>query len=394
MRLCLYRRSKNSQVQIQRAYTGENLSDKTLNDIFLKEFHSLNGAKFVPFAGYKMPINYKKGIINEHLHVREKVGIFDVSHMGQIFIPADDKNLLALEAYIPLDLKKIPFNRCKYSFILNEKGGIIDDIMLSKLDDNNHQSFYIVYNASRKLILDEIFKKICKDYNIVNSRCLIAIQGPNSYPVLSSILNISSTMNFLDINIVEYKQSNLYVSRSGYTGEDGFEISIPNDNSESLVMDILRNENSMLCGLGCRDSLRVEAGLSLYGNEINENITPIQADLSWALNKKRLEDNNLNGANFLLQQLRETKETKKIGLTAINKTMLRNNMTLHNSEKEEIGYITSGCFSPILKKSIGMGYIKNVSSNLDKLYVKVRGDFEQVNVCKIPFVKKKYKKGG
>ena len=369
------------------------MSDKALKNIFLKEFHRENGAKFVPFAGYEMPINYKKGIINEHLHVREKVGIFDVSHMGQILIPANDINLSALETYIPLDLKKIPLNKCHYSFILNQKAGIVDDIMLSKLDDNNQESVYIVYNSSRKKILDKIFSKICKSYNIINNRCLIAIQGPNSYSTLKSILDVSSTMNFLDINIIQYQSSNLYVSRSGYTGEDGFEISIPYKNSESLVKHILRNDNALLCGLGCRDSLRVEAGLSLYGNEINEDITPIQAGLSWALDKKRLEDSNLNGANVLLLQLQTTKETKKIGLTPINKAMLRNNMTLHNSEKEEIGYITSGCFSPILNKSIAMGYIDNVSNKLDKLYVKVRGDFEEVNIDKIPFVKKNYKKG-
>ena len=157
---------------------------------------------------------------------------------------------------------------------------------------------------------------------------------------------------------------------------------------------ILKNENALLCGLGCRDSLRVEAGLSLYGNEINEEITPIQANLSWVLDKKRLEDGNLNGSNILLQQLKATKDTIKIGITPVNKTMLRNNMTLHNSEKKEIGYITSGCFSPVLKKSIGMGYINDVTNKTDKLYVKVRGDFEEVIIDNIPFVKKNYKKGG
>ena len=380
-------------MQIQRAYTGDNLSDKALKNIFLKEFHRENGAKFVPFAGYEMPINYKKGIINEHLHVRKKVGIFDVSHMGQILIPANDINLSVLETYIPLDLKKIPLNKCHYSFILNQKGGIVDDLMLSKLDDNNQESFYIVYNASRKQILDEIFSKICENYNIINNRCLIAIQGPGSYSTLKSIINVSAAMNFLDINVIQYQNTNLYVSRSGYTGEDGFEISIPYEDSESLLKHVLRNDNALLCGLGCRDSLRVEAGLSLYGNEINEDITPIQAGLSWALDKKRLEDSNLNGANVLLQQLQATKDKKKIGLTPINKTMLRNNMTLHNSEKQEIGYITSGCFSPILKKSIGMGYINQTINKLDKIYVKIRDDFEEINIDNIPFVKKNYKKG-
>ena len=157
---------------------------------------------------------------------------------------------------------------------------------------------------------------------------------------------------------------------------------------------ILKNENTLLCGLGCRDSLRVEAGLSLYGNEINEDITPIQANLSWALDKNRLEDDNLNGSSILLSQLQETKKTRKIGITAVNKTMLRNNMTLYNNEQKEIGYITSGCFSPVLKRSIGIGYINNFTNKLDKLFVNVRGDFEEVIIDNIPFVKKNYKKGG
>tara|TARA_B100001059_G_scaffold144669_1_gene144547 strand:- start:330 stop:911 length:582 start_codon:yes stop_codon:yes gene_type:complete len=192
---------------------------------------------------------------------------------------------------------------------------------------------------------------------------------------------------------MQYEKSNLFISRSGYTGEDGFEISILSENTENLVNQILSNDNVLLCGLGSRDSLRVEAGLSLYGNEINEEITPIQANLSWALDKKRLEDNSLNGASILLEQLNSSKDIKKIGLIPLNKTMLRNNMILHNRERKEIGYITSGCFSPILKKSIAMGYINDVSNKLDKLYVKVRGDYEEVKIDKLPFIKKNYKKG-
>ena len=209
MRHSLYRRSKNSQVQIQRAYTGDFLTDKTLKNIFLREFHQENNAKFVPFAGYEMPINYKQGIIKEHLHVREKVGIFDVSHMGQILIPVNEMNLSALEVYIPLDLKTISKNRCHYSFFLNDKGGIIDDIIISKLNINNQENIYIVYNASRKNILDNIFSAICNNIIIIKNRCLIAIQGPNSYSLLQSIIDISSTMSFLDINVAEFEKSNL-----------------------------------------------------------------------------------------------------------------------------------------------------------------------------------------
>jgi len=369
------------------------LTDRALKNIFLKDFHRINDAKFVPFAGYEMPINYKKGIINEHLHVRNHIGIFDVSHMGQILIPENDINISSLETCIPLNLKHIPSNKCHYSFILNSKGGIIDDIMLSKIHVDNQDSIYIVYNASRKNILNEIFKKIVENYNVIEDRCLIAIQGPDSFSSIKSILNLSNSMKFLEIEVLQHQGSNLFISRSGYTGEDGFELSILNQHAEKLVKQILGNSNATLCGLGCRDSLRVEAGLSLYGNEINEDITPIQAGLSWALDKNRLKDKKLNCSNILTEQLHFSKTTKKIGLTTINRTMLRNNMTLHNNEQKKIGYITSGCYSPILKKSIGIGYVKNVMDMSAKMYVKVRGNFEEINLETIPFVKKNYKKG-
>ena len=369
------------------------MSDKALKNIFLKDFHEKNYAKFVPFAGYDMPINYKKGIINEHLHVRRHLGIFDVSHMGQVLIPENDINISALETCIPLDLKLIPLNKCHYSFILNSKGGIIDDIMLSKIHVDNQDNIYIVYNASRKNILNEIFLKLVENFNVIEDRCLIAIQGPESFSSLKSILHLSNSMKFLEIEVLQHEGSNLYVSRSGYTGEDGFELSITNQNAEELVKQILENSNAILCGLGSRDSLRVEAGLSLYGNEINEDITPIQAGLSWALNKNRLKDEKLNCSDVLTEQLNFCKTTKKIGLTPINKTMLRSNMTLHNSEQKKIGYITSGCYSPILKKSIGIGYINKITNMSDKTYVKIRGNFEEINLEKIPFVKKNYKKG-
>ena len=369
------------------------MTEEALKNIYLKDFHKKNDAKFVPFAGYDMPINYKKGIINEHLHVRNHTGIFDVSHMGQILIPFNEENILALEAYIPLNIKKIISNKCHYSFILNSNGGIVDDIMISKIKFDNNEFVYIVYNSSRKQILNKIFKATISNFKIFEDRCLIAIQGPESFSSINSILNLPASMNFLNIQILQYDDSDLFISRSGYTGEDGFEISISNNKAEKLISDILNNNNVMLCGLGCRDSLRVEAGLSLYGNEINENINPVQAGLSWALDKNRLQDNNLNGSEILSQELSSIPSLKKIGLSPINKIMLRNQMTIHNNNKEEIGFITSGCYSPILKKSIGIGYINKLSNISEKKYVNVRDKYEEIKLEKIPFVKKNYKKG-
>ena len=360
--------------------------------IFLKNFHKNNNAKFVLFAGHEMPINYKTGIINEHNHVRNHAGIFDVSHMGQILIPLTNQNIASLEVYIPLSLETLIFNKCHYSFFLNSNGGIIDDIMLSKINSDNKEYIYIVYNSSRKNILKKIFDNNLNDFNIINDRCLLAIQGPDSYKEVKKILNISSDMKFLNIKIIHYKNDEIYISRSGYTGEDGFELSIKNKMAEEIITKILNN-NVILCGLGCRDSLRVEAGLSLYGNEINEEITPVQAGLSWALNKNRLNDERLSCNKILQEQLNSPLSIKKIGLSSVNKTMLRNHMIIHNNDYKEIGYITSGCYSPVLKKSIAIGYINNIPAVSDLLYVNVRGKFEEIKEEKIPFIRKNYKKG-
>ena len=338
-----------------------------------------------------MPINYKNGIIKEHLNVRNEAGVFDVSHMGQILIPFTDYNVKSLESFIPLNLNNISSNKCHYSFILNSNGGIIDDIMLSKFSFDQNEYIYIVYNASRKSNLKVIFEKIIQNYKIIEDRCLIAVQGPKSFSSLKNILNFSRNMKFLDIDILQYNNSDIIISRSGYTGEDGFELSILNKDSEQLLIEILKN-NIILCGLGCRDSLRIEAGLSLYGNEINENISPVQAGLSWALDKTRLNDNSLNGSSILKEQLNSKKSTKKIGLIPTNKSMLRSNMLLLNESKKEIGYISSGCYSPVLKSSIGIGYIDKISEMSDKILVNVRDKFEELRIGKIPFITKNYKK--
>lgn len=369
------------------------MTEEALQDIYLNNFHKSNNAKFVPFAGYNMPINYKSGIINEHIHVRTHAGLFDVSHMGQILIPLTNENILALEVYIPLDIKLLQFNKCHYSFILNSHGGVVDDIMLSKIKIEDNEFIYIVYNASRKKFLNEIFSKTIVNYKIIQDRCLIALQGPDSFSVISSILNLSSSMKFLDIEILEYENTKVFISRSGYTGEDGFEISILDNIAENFVQKIIQNKNTILCGLGCRDSLRMEAGLSLYGNELNEDINPIQAGLSWALDKSRLKDKNLNCFQVLSEEINTSQSIKKIGLSPVNKSMLRAQMTLHNENNEEIGKITSGCYSPILKKSIAIGYINKTLDMSEKLFVKIRDKLEEIQIEKIPFVKKNYKKG-
>ena len=364
-------------------------------DIPLKNFHEANGAKMVQFAGFNMPINYKPGIINEHKNVRNHSGIFDVSHMGQVLVEATDLHINNLEKYIPLKLKNLRNNRSNYTFLLNDNGGVVDDLIVSLIDINRKSFLYIVYNASRKNEDEKIFFKCAPNAEILHIKnCLFSIQGPESIEVLNNVIEIPVDMHFLDIDVLKYKNNSAIVSRSGYTGEDGFEVSISIDQAEVFVKDLLENKNTMLCGLGSRDSLRLEAGLSLYGHELNENITPIEAGLSWALDKDRLNDTALNGNKILSNQLHNKPSNKKIGLISVNRSMLRDGMILLDSNKNNIGKITSGCFSPNLNKSIAIGYVNLNFDEEKEIFCEIRNKMELVKKTNLPFVKKNYKKNG
>ena len=363
-----------------------------LKKIFLHDYHSDNNAKFLPFAGYDMPINYNEGIINENLHVRSSVGVFDVSHMGQILILISDKNILNLEKYIPLDLKYLKDNKSYYSFILNSQGGIIDDIILSKIVFQNKDYFFIVYNAARKKKDEGIFKDILSDYIFLNDNSLLAIQGPLSEEAIVFLPQIKD-LSFMNSLTLTYLNHSLIITRSGYSGEDGFEISIPNSIALNFIKKLMTNINVKLCGLGSRDSLRLEAGLSLYGNELNESISPIEANLKWAMHKQRLSDMNLNGSKILLNQIKNGTNKNKIAIKSLSKSILRNNMELIDEKKNIIGHVTSGGFSPTIKSSIGIGYINKKIELGNKIYTTIRNNIEELEIVKLPFIFHNYKKG-
>ena len=348
-----------------------------------------------PFAGYNMPINYNSGILNEHKNVRKNSGIFDVSHMGQILIAKNEASIKRLEKYIPLNLKNIKKNKSHYTFLLNANGGIIDDLIISNIKIDNKLYLYFVYNASRKKEDEEIFLKCCPSAEIIHKKnCLFAIQGPDSIKILNNIIAIPNDMNFLDIRLFKFKNKEIIVSRSGYTGEDGFEISILIEDAEDFLNEVLKNKDTMLCGLGSRDSLRLEAGLSLYGHELNENITPVEAGLSWALDKERLIDLSLNGSKILLEQFKQKPSNKKIGLISINRAMLREGMELLDINKKNIGKITSGCFSPILNKSIAIAFVSSDFNFKNNIFCEIRNKLEIVKKTNFPFIEKNYKKNG
>ena len=363
-----------------------------LKEIYLNNFYIENKAKMLPFAGFSMPINYELGIIKEHLQVRKSSGIFDVSHMGQILIDITDKNIQSLKKYIPLNLDNLKLNKSYYTFIINENGGVIDDIMVSKIFYDNDYFLYIVYNSSRRNEDEKIFKNILDKYNILYDNSLLAIQGPEAKNILS-FLNLPDNFYFMESRTIDFKNNSIIVNRSGYTGEDGFEISIPNIIILEFIKLILTNDKTRLCGLGSRDSLRLEAGLSLYGNELNENITPIEANLTWALHKRRLEDPKLNGRKILLKQITSGSHFKKIGLKPISKIILRKDMKLLDINKKCIGYISSGGFSPTLNSSIAIGYIDNSLFVNERLFCFSRGKLEELIISSLPFIKHNYKKG-
>ena len=339
-----------------------------------------------------MPINYSEGIIKEHLQVRSSAGLFDVSHMGQILILISEINIHNLEKYIPLNLKKIKHNKSYYSFILNTDAGVIDDIILSKIKYQNTNYFFIVYNAGRKEEDENIFKEILSDYTFLKDNSLLAIQGPMAEQVINFLPGLSN-LSFMNSLTLTYMDNSIIITRSGYTGEDGFEISIPNSITINFIEKIMNNKNIKLCGLGSRDSLRLEAGLCLYGHELDEFITPIEANLKWAIHKERLEDVNLNGNKILLNQINNGTNKYKIAFKILSKSILRNNMKLFDSDENQIGFISSGAFSPTIKSSIAIGYIYRKPIIGEQIYTFIRNIKEELVIVNLPFVSHNYKKG-
>ena len=357
----------------------------------LYNLHIQHGAKMVEFAGYQMPIQYKSGIIQEHKFTRENAGIFDVSHMGQLFITGSDQLTNDLEKIFPVNLKNLKINQSKYSFLMNEQGGIYDDLIITKLKDG----YLIILNAACKKQDFEIIKKKLDDkyeLNLDESLSLIAIQGPKAKDVLGKVVSNITNLKFMNGGEFEYDNSNIYITRSGYTGEDGFEISIDNKKAEKFV-DQLINYSAKLIGLGARDTLRLEAGLCLYGNDLDEKTSPIEANLKWAIPKSRV-DSDYPGSNIIKKQIDDGVKTLRVGIKPETRVIARGNTKIFDQNDKEIGKVTSGTFGPSVECSIAMGYVENnYSPTNTKIFLEVRGKKVPANVCDLPFYKKNYVKG-
>ena len=358
----------------------------------LNKLHQDNKAKFVEFAGYEMPIQYSSGIIEEHKFTRSNSGIFDVSHMGQLFIYGDDNLTNDLEEIFPLDLKNLKLNSSKYSFLMNDKAGVYDDLIITKLEEG----FLIILNASCKDNDFKILSSLLKDkYKIVldDQRSLIAIQGPKSVEILNQILKTVADLNFMSGNWFTYKDQKLYVTRSGYTGEDGFEISISNKLAEVFTKELLDN-GAKLIGLGARDTLRLEAGLCLYGHELSTETTPIEANLKWAISKERLSSGGFIGFNNIISQINDGAKKIRVGIKPEGRLIAREKTKIYNENDQLIGEVTSGTFGPSVNGPIAMGFVdQEFSKKETKVLLEVRGKKYPANVCGLPFYKKSYVKG-
>tara|TARA_B100001059_G_scaffold210736_1_gene224597 strand:+ start:59 stop:1165 length:1107 start_codon:yes stop_codon:yes gene_type:complete len=358
----------------------------------LNKLHKEHKAKFVEFAGYQMPIQYSKGIVDEHKFTRSHSGIFDVSHMGQLFVYGGDSLTEDLEKIFPLNLKDLKINSSKYSFLMNEDAGIYDDLIITKIDGG----YLIILNAACKDNDFKILSKLLSDkykMNLDEDRSLIAIQGPRSANILNELLNGVRELIFMMGNWFNYNDQKLFVTRSGYTGEDGFEVSIPNKLSEDFTKKLIE-KGAQLTGLGARDTLRLEAGLCLYGHELGIDKTPIEANLKWAISKERMVKGGFIGSDKILNQINDGTKQIRVGIKPEGRLIAREKTKIFNESELVIGEVTSGTFGPSVSGPVAMGYVeKKFSKNDTKVFLEVRGKKYPASICGLPFYKKSYVKG-
>lgn len=362
----------------------------------LDGLHHDLGGKMVPFAGYSMPVQYASGIMQEHTHTRNKASIFDVSHMGQLHLSGQNIDQ-ALEKILPINVIDLKPNRQRYGFFTLENGGILDDLMLSRIDDEN---FYMVINASRKDVDLPHLQKHLAGFTIteLNQHALIALQGPTAAKALSQLIAGTEIMKFMENRVFEYQGHELRISRSGYSGEDGYEISIPADFAVDFTKQLLALDEVEMAGLGARDSLRLEAGLCLYGNDLTENINPVEADLLWAIQKIRKQGGERQGgfigAEVILPLIEAKTSQIRVGFKVDSKAPVRAHTTIIDNDGNEIGEISSGGFGATVGAPIAMGYVNREFAEIgSQVFVNVRNKQISLTVTKLPFVTQNYYRG-
>lgn len=366
----------------------------------LHALHESRGARMVPFAGYSMPLHYPLGILKEHQHTREAAGLFDVSHMGQITIRPKSGNLedaaRALESLVPVDVLGLATGRQRYGVFTDEQGGILDDLMIANRGDH----LFLVVNASRRNEDLAHLKAALGDSCEVElvDRGLLALQGPKAEEVLARLNPDITGMRFMDVRAIDFDGVSAIVSRSGYTGEDGYEISLPADATVDFANRLLAEEEVEMIGLGARDSLRLEAGLCLHGNDIDTTTTPVEAALEWAIQPARRSGGaragGFPGAEIILGQIAEGAARRRVGLLPEGRAPMREGTELFIDEDgEPVGAITSGGFGPSFGRPVALGYVPAAQAAPGtRLLASLRGKMLPVTVTKTPFVKSGYKR--
>lgn len=375
---------------------------KSLRHTPLHALHVSLGGKMVPFAGYDMPVQYPAGVLKEHLHTRAAAGLFDVSHMGQLALRPKSGKVAdaarALERLVPQDIVAIAPNRQRYAQFTNADGGILDDLMVANFGDH----LFLVVNAACKDADEAHLRAHLADDCVIDSladRALIALQGRKAEAALAKLCAEAPSMTFMDAGPHEVAGIKCFVSRSGYTGEDGFEISVPAADAERLTRTLLENPDVLPIGLGARDSLRLEAGLCLYGHDIDTATTPVEAALEWSVQKSRrsggIRAGGFPGAEKILAHFDNGASRRRVGLRAEGRAPVREGAPLFADPAagEPIGKITSGGFGPSLNAPVAMGYVPtNLSALGTKLFAEVRGQRLPLAVAAMPFVKNTYKR--
>lgn len=372
--------------------TEDNLLKTPLYDL-----HVESGGKMVPFAGYAMPVQYPLGIMKEHIHTREKAGLFDVSHMGQVYIRSKDGSDPAkvIEELMPSALAVLKPGKMRYSVLLNDEGGIEDDLMVTRTFEPEG-TLYVVVNAACKE----------KDYSILEEklgdritlepledRALIALQGPKAEAVLAALAPEVADMVFMEATMVTLEGVVCWVSRSGYTGEDGYEISVPASEADALSRRLLMSDDVELIGLGARDSLRLEAGLCLSGHDFNAEVSPVGASITFALGKKRREDGDFTGAKRILAELESGADVVRVGIAPSGRAPAREGVEIADLDGNIVGTVTSGGFGPTYGGPVAMGFVpKELSAEGTEIQLLIRGKAHSAKVVATPFVPQRYKR--
>ena len=371
---------------------GEGVPAEETQALPLDSWHRAKGARMVPFAGYHMPVQYE-GIIAEHLWTRENAGLFDVSHMGQLLVHGRDADA-GLETLLPGELKLLGDMKLRYSLLLDESGGIIDDLMVTRRGDD----FYLVVNGATKhgdiaVMEEKLPRQVVVDH--MKEQALLALQGPRAVEILDTLAPGVAGLSFMEAGAFRIADHPAWISRSGYTGEDGFEISIAAAAAGAVADALIADGTAKPIGLGARDSLRLEAGLPLYGHDLDRGITPVMAGLLFAIQKRRRAEGGFPGSMRILAEIEKGPPQRRVGFEVDGRQPVREGARVLDGEGNEVGRVTSGGFSPSLQRPIAMGYVaSHLAEPGTGLKLEQRSKLFEARVAAMPFVPHRYHRKG